>query len=484
MKKYVLGLCLLIPSLTAVCQEQKPVYDTVTNNIRKFRTEYKDPYAQATVSIQAGSESGQGLVIGSNLVLTSYSLVAGKSDLSYKDASGRTKYFDGYIAADPVRGIIILKTEAVHTQLVQMSSTSYNTSLSLYKQKVSIWHKDGNRFIVDTAILPRNEEIKGNYKVYGYLPRKVDYAGPGPIQGYIDFDESNLFVGMIVYKDGHPYHINNRPMLELSLFGDLAPLNIADLPTSFSVGGNQKSKPSIYKIDLFSETKGFNNSKTVFDRITLDYAKRDQQNLSFYFTVRAFEYTSGFEFTPNLRMVDLRTGIVYTPSSYDNAPSYVYNNTSNRAAIHFQNIPASVSHVKLFNLPVDVYDYYKELQSRYSFTAKKFFDNVIISNFPVTKKPHYDLEEDFTNEGTVSFYCLESSNMTDNVRISIDGDVAGTLTKYYTDRSITDFCGRSSTVTVKLKPGEYKYKAVMGGKSIERKFMITKGKCLGQLIKF
>lgn len=484
MKKYVLGLCLLISCIVAVCQERKPEYDTITNNIKKFRPDYKDPYAQATVSIQAGNESGQGLVIGSNLVLTSYSLVAGKSDLSYKDASGKTKYFDGYIAADPVRGIIILKTEDVYTQLIQMSTTSFNTALSLYKQKVFIWHKDGNRFIVDTAILPRNEEVKGNYKEYGYLPRKVDYAGPRPIQGYIDFDESQLFVGMIVYKDGQPFHINNRPMFELSIFNDLAPLNIADLPTDFSFNGNPKSKPSIYKIDLFSETKGSNNSKTVYDRITLDYAKRDQYKLSFYFTVRSFAFTSGFNFTPNLRMIDLKTGIVYTPSSTDNAPSYVYNNTSNRVAIHFQNIPASVNHVKLFNLPVDVYDYYKELQSRYSFTAKKFFDDVIISNFPTTKKTHYDLDEDFSNEGTVSFYCLESSNMTGDVRISIDGDVAGTLSKYYTDPSITDFCGRSSTVTVKLKPGEYKYKAVMGGKSIERKFMITKGKCLGQLIKF
>lgn len=484
MKTILLALCLLALTFIAVCQEQKPEYDTITNKIQKFRPQYKDPYAQYTVSIQAGSESGQGLVIGTNLVITSYSLVAGKSELSYIDASGKTRYFDGYIAADPARGIILLKTGEVYPQFIPLTSTSMNTSLSLYRQNIFFWQKDGNRYIIDTTSLPRHEEIKGNYKEYGYIPRRVNYTGAKPIQGYIDFDESMLFVGMIVYINGQPYHINNRPLFELSLFGDLAPLNISDLPRSFSSTENLKSKPSIYKIGLFSETKGTNNSTKVYDRITLDYAKREQQTLSFYFSVQSLGWTNGFNFSPNLRMIDLKTGIVYHPSSSNNIPGYVYNNTTNRAVIHFQHIPANVNHVKLFNLPLDIYDYHKELQNKYSVSTKKFFDDVIISNFPSTKKPHYDLDEDHTNEGSVSFYCLTSSNMTGDVRISIDGDVVGTLSKYYTDLTITDFCGRSSTVTVKLKPGEYKYKAVMGGKSIERKFMISKGKCLGQLIKF
>ena len=483
MKTILLALSLLAVSFNAFCQERKPEYDTTTNNIKKFRPDYKDPYAKYTVSIQAGGESGQGLVIGTNLILTSYSLVAGKSDLSYKDASGRTKYFDGYIVADPARGIIILKTEDVYPQFIGLAAaTSFNTSLPYYKQQIFYWHKDGNRYIIDTASIPRNEEVKSNYKITGYVPRKVDYSGSKPLQGYIDFDESNLFVGMIVYIDGQPFHINNRPLYELSIYSDLAPKNLADLPSSVPVVNNQKSKPSIYKTDMRGDDNQKNSSAS--DIITLDYVKRDQQKLSFYFTFKPLKWSNGVKFDPNLRMIDLKSGIVYHPSSSTNIPNFVYNNTSSRSALHFDNIPASVNHVKLFNLPPDIYEYDKELRGMSLSRTRKFFSDVIINNYPIVKKTEYALDEDFSNDGTVAFYCLKSSNMTGDVSISIDGDAVGTLTHYFTDNDITDFCGRSASLTLKLKPGEYKYKAVMGRNKIERKFMITKGKCLGQLIKF
>lgn len=477
MKRYILGLCLLSSSMIVFCQEQKPEYDTTTNNITKFSTQYKDEYAQSIVNIQAGSESGQGLLVGTNLVLTSYSLIAGKSNVSYVDVSGRTKYFDGYIAADPARGIILLKTADVYSKFIDLFHTSYNASQDTYEQSLFLMHKDGNRYIIDKAVLPRIES-KGHYITNAYILRKVNYTGAKPIQGYIDF--SYTLAGIIVYINGEPFHVNNRLLYELLLHKDLAPVNLADLPSQSAGTNNQQSKPSIYKIGLNTESSGETST------VTLDYVKRDQQKLSLYFTFKANpSHSKGSSFKPILSLIDLKSGIIYHPSSTENIPTFVYNTTSSRGAIHYENIPASVNQVKLRTLPIDVYDLHKtRLELRYQF-YDKYFEKVIIYNFPTTKKTHYALDEDFTDGGTVSFYCLKSSsNMTGDVRISIDGDAVGTLTRYYTDLNTKDFCGESASITVKLKPGEYKYKAVMGGNKIERKFKVTKGNCSAQLIKF
>jgi hypothetical protein len=485
MKKYVLGLCLLTSSIISFCQDA-PEFDLITNKItaeEKIRTDYLERYTKCIVNIEAGNESGQGLLVGPNLVLTSYSLVAGKSGLSYKDVSGRTKYFDGYIAADPARGIILLKTSDVYTQFHGLSITAYNSFFPQWQKNMFLLHKEGNKYTVDRASLADRELPKADSRILGYIPRKVNYAGVKPVQGYIVFDPSMMMAGIIVYINGEPFHINNRPLLELSLYKDLSPINLSDLPLyTVPTDTKGKEKPVIYKIGLLDEKKT-TNGKKIYDALSLDYIKREQQALSCYFTFKSLGWTGGINFSPNLRLIDQQTGMIYHQSTTE-TPYYVYNSTSYRKVIRFENIPASVNHIKLFNLPADVYEYEKALRYKTDPSVRRFFDDVIINNFPTTKKTDYDLEEDFSNEGTVAFYGLSSSNFKEAVRILIDGKQVGELTRFYTDENKTDFCGLSSSVTVKLKVGEYKYKAIMGKQTIERKFMITKGKCSGQLIKF
>lgn len=272
--------------------------------------------------------------------------------------------------------------------------------------------------------------------------------------------------------------------MELALLKDLAPNQLSDLrPYQPGSESGKKSKPVIYKIGLTDEKKSRDGKKT-YDILSLDYARRDKQKMDFFFTFKSLGWSSGINFNPNLRMIDLKTGMIYHPTEYGVAFNKVYNNTAERKIISFENVPEYVDQVKLFNLYTDVYEYEKDLRFNIELKSRRFFDNVILNNFPVTKKTDYELDEDLTTEGTVAFYGLTSSNFDDDVRILIDGKQVGVLTHYITNTYTTDFCGLKSSITVKLNAGEYKYKAIMGRKTIERKFMVTKGKCTGQLVKF
>ena len=486
MKKYVLGLCLLSASLLAAGQDPTMEFDLTTNNITakdEVKTESLARYVKSIMNIEAGNESGQGLMIAPDLMIASYSLIAGKSDVTYADETGKRKYFDGYIAADPARGIVLLKTADLQSSYIAPSYTAYNAFLGTYEKTVISMKRSNNKYILNKVTIPGIQEIKGAWINQSYIPRKVQYQGNKPEQGEMIFS-NNMFYGIIVYIDGEPFHINNRPLMELYLFKDLAPNHLSDLrPYYAGSEAGKKSKPVIYKIGLTDEKKTRDGKKT-YDILTLDYARRDKQRMDLYFSFKSLGWSSGINFNPNLRMIDLKTGIIYHPTEYGVSLNKVYNNTTERKIISFENVPEYVDQVKLFNLYTDVYEQEKDLRYNSEFKSRRFFDNVIFNNFPVTKKTDYELDEDLTNEGTVAFYGLSSSNFDDNVRILIDGKQVGVLTHYITNTYTTDFCGLKSSITMKLKPGEYKYKAIMGRKTIERKFMVTKGKCTGQLVKF
>jgi hypothetical protein len=487
MKKCLLGLCLLALPLIVLCQEEKPDFDLVTNNItpeEKIQTNYLIPFTKCIVNIESDGGNGQGIIVGPDLVITSYSLVAGRSGLSYRDASGSRKYFDGYIAADPSRGIILLKTQSAHPSWLNPGFTYLNPYLPWYNSKMYLLHRNGNRYTIDRAELSDNKEPSGDPKKLIHIPRQVVYNGKQPIPGHLVFDRNMQWAGIITYFDGKPFQVNNRSLLELYLFKDLAPLSLSDLPSSVEESDTKKkSKPLIYKVGLVDERKT-NNGKKIYDILSLDYVKREKQKLDLYFTFKSVDWSKGTKFDPILKLVDLKTGIIYHASANEFPSNFVYNSTSYRTAISYENVPPSVNHVKLFNFPEDLYKYESELRNKATPSVRRFFDDVIINNFPTTSKTDYDLEQSSAEEGTVTFYALKSSNLSGNVRIMIEGEEAGTITRYYSDENTTEFCGGSASVTVRLKTGEYTYKAIMDKKKIERKFMIQKGKCNNQLIKF
>lgn len=487
MKKCLLGLCLMAISFTTYCQSDKPAFDLTTNHItsdEKVKTDYLVGFAKSIITIEADNESGQGIVVGPDLVITSLSLVANKSSVHYRDASGSRKYFDGYLAADPSRGIVLLKTRETHASFLNPGFTYLNPSIPFYKSDMFLMHHNGNVYTIDRASLADTKEPSGDTKKLVHIPRKLNYKGAKPVPGYLVIDKDMIWGGMITYIEGIPHLVNNKSLLELYLLKDLAPLDLSEL--RFAETGNdtrKKQKPVIYKVGLVDERKN-NNGKKVYDILSLDYIKREQQKLDFFFTFKSIDWSKGTSFNPSLTMIDLKSGFVYHPSTNDFPSNFVYNSTSYRSCISFDNVPSSVSHVKLFNLPEDIYKYESELRNKSTPAVRRFFDDVIINNFPVTSKTTYALEELSDNEGTVTFYALQSSNISGVVKIMIDGEEAGTITKYYSDPNSTEFCGGTASVTVRLKTGEYTYKAIMDKKKIERKFLIQKGKCNPQLIKF
>lgn len=481
MKNSLLAFCLLI-CIGSYAQEFTPVFDTITNNIQpeeRFTGKYISSYVTHFVTIKADEEVGQGLLVGNDLVITSLSLIAGKSNVSYTyGTSDRPLRFDGYVAVDRARGIVLLKTKEYYSSHTSPGH-AYARSVSSSRADFFLFHKDKETYIVDRAKLV-DDNSSYNYRPDINQPRKVLYEGNKPVNGYQVYNSMGT-AGMIVYLNGQPFHLNNSTLSELMVYKDLPVNSLSDLVFYPLSDKKSKSKSTLYKIGLMYENKG---SKSVWDVLSLDYVKRDQQQLTFYFSFTSKDWSAGTHFEPRLDIVDLKTGNVYHSTNPIKTRNFVYNQTTYRYAAVFDNVPENVNHVRIFDMPQNIYEYHQNISMKTKPKNRKFFEDVIINNYPTTNKPVYDLDENADGEGTVSFYAIESSNLQGSATIYVDGKQVGAVSRYYTNPKQTEFCGKSATVTVRLKAGEHKVKITMGRKTIERKIKVQAGKCFEQLIKF
>lgn len=490
MKKILLMLFAGLSSYCVYAQSATvPTLDTsllAAEELEKLHPDNIRKELAAIAFIDADGEKGQGVFLDKDLLLTSYSLVANKNNIQYYvhgDPVGRN--IAGYVVADEAHGLVLLKTSDINDNSTvsphyssQMIPPTITSDLMVYY----VTQQNMDAYRIGRMLVPKPEPLHNNrFKNYYLVP--TDYKGE-PINGYVILSLYGNTRGLMVYKEGKPFLANAYLMQSLLFHKGLDVKRMADLPLTYAKP-KKNGKPVLYKAAV-SYDRMIKGRKGVYDRTILNYIKRSNTSLSLYFTHTPLNVYRAAVFNPNLQMIDLETGMIYRPAEEEPDNSQrVYNKTSYYTSFHFENIPPSVNRVMFFNIPEKIWDYIKEMRYDQSDYFNPFFSTVLLNNFSGVKKADYDLEENRSNEGTVAFYLLKNSNAQGNAKVFVNGKEAGNLNRYYNSLYDEGYCGLDAAITLRLKAGEYKYKAVAANKVvIERKFRVEAGKCNSVQIKF
>lgn len=487
MRRVTILLLLIMPFIGYSQSDEDPVYDlssVITDEGKEFNTEYIDRFISYIAHIDADGQTGQGLFIGKDIIITSLSLVANNYNVTY------TSHFDAtpqrvteYIVADEANGLVLLK--APRPNDAYMVPELLGGTFPSYDLDMYFLYANTGSYKIEKAVLPSRKEERSStpdFDVNSLSP--VQYEGSRNLNGSVLFPEGMRPVGLIVHKNEKPFLANKWQIQSLVFHSDLDAKPLSRLAVSLAPLKTERSKPDLYEVALNFERKpvGF---KSVYAQITLNYVQRQGNHLDFYFAYKPVFSTVPSLFNPDLQLIDLETGMIYRPVKRRLPNNLVYTNTSYLASFSFQNVPSSVNRVKFFDLPADLPKYFSNIRSGQVDFDRPFFTPFIINNYPQVKKPQYNLNENVSDEGTVAFYLLKNSNTggTGQTRIYVNGKDVGVLDRYY-NMDHEDYCGRSASITLRLKAGEYKYKAVSGNKMIERKFIVKKGECSNQHVKF
>jgi hypothetical protein len=386
---------------------------------------------------------------------------------------------------DEANGLILLQTREMDESFMAPIHFSLSHYFPSYSRDCFIFHKDQNKYIAAQALVPsRDGEKQPANNPDEFHFSKVELVDKvRPVPGHLIFDNQSILAGMIVYRNGAPYLANNRILHKIFYHKDLEPKRLWDLTDASEKSSKTKLKSQLFKTDILYDRKYSKTNDKVWSSLKLNYVERNNQQLTFYFFFKPRSYQSEV-FNPQLEIVDLETGKIYRPRDPNLKNTKVYSSTTYKAFYAFENIPESVRKIRFFNIPPDLQKYQNTLLYNQTDWFNPFFPDLIIDNYPLVKKAVYPLNENSENEGSVVFYLLENSKVTGAVKIYLDGKEAGSLSKYYNDGKKDDYCGLDAALTLRLKPGEYKYKAVMGKSVIERKFRVEKGKCSNQHVKF
>ncbi|MEO6683781.1 MAG: hypothetical protein ABIN48_13245 [Ginsengibacter sp.] len=486
MRKYLCWFILLC-SFQAVAQTSEPVIDIHSLSFKEeVKTQYLLRYLPIIVIIEADGTKGQGIRVARNLILTDLSLVQNKRSVLYQshDDPAR-KVIEDYIVADEANGLILLQTTEMDERFMDPIHFSTSHFFPSYNQDCFVFHKDQNKYIAAQALVPsRNDEKRPANNPDEFHFSKVEIVDKiRPVPGHLIFDKHSIVAGLMVYRKGVPYVANNRILHKILFHKDLEPKRLADLTDASKKPSKSKSKSQIFQTDILYDKKYSPTNNKIWSSLKLTYVERSNQQLTFCFLFKPRSYQSEV-FNPQLEIVDLETGEIYRPRDPNMKNTKVYSSTTYKAFYTFENIPDNVRKIRFFNIPPDLQKYNTTLFYNQNDLYNPFFPDLIIDNYPLVKKAFYPLNENSENEGSVVFYLLENSNVNGSVKIYLDGKEVGSLSKYYSDGKKDDYCGLEATITLRLKPGEYKYKAVIDRKVIERKFKVEKGKCSNQHVKF
>lgn len=442
--------------------------------------EFNERSKEHLVTITADGATGQGIKVSDNLIITAYDLVAGKADVSFMDhETNTTQDVHEYVAADQKQGLILLRTNSRFQHYLRFYRPEQFFSEYEYHFFYLKPVEDKLEARVITSLkrdLKEKEAPTFDPNAYG----KMKLEGKDQLHGYYVIDGSSRVEGMVLYRNGTHYFADMQALMKLFIHRDLNPNPLVDLrPGIPKKTGSSKIK--VYDIGLKSELYA---NKTLKERLTLDYIEKAANQQIYYFT---FELLEGrrTNFHPELHLINLKTSEIFHPTIKGKPNSLVYGGTSIRTSAVFDQVPNDLDHVKVFEVTeehltksandksINQFDYYI-----------KFFDDVIINNFPETKKTRYALTQEESTEGSVAFYLQNKSKAFGEVKVYLDGKYLGILDRMYKDSDQSNFCGMSAAITVRLKAGTYKYQAEQRGQKIQGKFTIQKGKCLNQRIQF
>lgn len=491
MKKILLMLFAGLSSYCVYAQSVTvPTLDTSlldAGELEALRSDNIKKELSAIAFIDADGEKGQGIFLDKDLLLTSYSLVANKNSVRYYvQGDPVERSIAGYVVADEAHGLILLKTADIHDNSIvspyyssQMLPPAITSDLVVYY----LSRQNTDTYQIGRASVPK-PEYPGVRRFEHYHLVPMDYKGADPVNSCVILSLYGTTRGLMVYKEGKPFLANALLMQSLLFHKGLDVKRTGDLPLAYAKQ-KKSSKSTLYKAAV-SYDRMINGRKGVYDRTTLNYIKRGHSSLSLYFTHTPLNVYRSRLFNPNLQMIDLETGMIYRPEERETDDSHrVYTGTSYFTSFHFANVPPSVNRVMFFNIPEKVWDYMKEVGYNRPDYFNPFFSTLLLNNFSGIKKADYDLDENRADEGTIAFYLLKNSNARGNAKVYVNGKEAGSLDRYYNNPQNEGYCGLDAAITLRLKAGEYKYKAVAGNKAvIERKFRVEAGKCTSIQVKF
>lgn len=430
------------------------------------------------VTINANGVEGQGIKVSENKIITAYDLVAGQKNVSFIDHKTNTTFpIAEYVAADRQRGLILLKTNSRFESFYTFDkpTSKYDSEMFFAKKTGDVLQLDRVENL-DTSLYDSRTNITNAESETNYI--KVNYKGTEKLQGYLATG-AMFEKGMLMYRNGSHYFVDDTSLKKILLQQNLNSFPLENLNAK-EVKKNITLKNGIYDIGLKSDIL---HKKTLEERVTLDYIEKIKNTQTYYFSYETLDSRKR-GFNENLHLINLETSEIFHPTPDSDFISTVYKGTKLRRTYKFENLPNDMNRVKIYNVTfekvnepvnsktVNEFDYYL-----------KFFDDIIISNFPQTRKTNYKLENN-KEEGTVVFYLQKKSNFRGDVVVYLEGDEIGILNSYYPDSRSDDFCGLEATLNVRLKYGTYKYIAVQKGQKTKGQFTINNKKCLNQRIQF
>jgi hypothetical protein len=418
---------------------------------------------RSIVTIEGESSKGSGFLVAPQVIVTNYHVVSGMSEATcYIDNEGARYQIDGFIIADKVNDLVLLKVSELKDKPLTLSPYEAKPGQRIYV----IGSPIGLEGTISEGLVSALRVMQGTKKMQISAPTSHGSSG-GPV---MNINGEVVGVNCSGYDEGENLNFA-VPVEQLKKLLAGSSGKVQDL----------SSLPPIEKDeDDASESDDMGKAELIYrmgiaekqSPLSLDYLVHFRDSTCLYFTydlTEAYEKDTVAEYwLSDHRIIDIGSGEVVKALhsnliASEKNPCRVYRGTKIFYSITFPRLAPSIRNFHLMEGNCD--------ESNYCFR------NIHLRDFKTADGMDWATYENPDPEGTVSFF---SRSAKDKYTVILGNVNIGTFSEPWSAKSVKPNCGDvgKSVLTARLPIGTYDYKAICGDKTITGEVEVTAQGCL------